>query len=120
MCSKVVITNLEAGTTIDLDARKWPDAQADDVSAFYKVTLGLKLSIYISIFKRIVLILLEYPLWLLWPSVLLFMLVLVIFGFIRWEHLALIGELVPRPVVCFVQMDQFNVAYNLMLFILWT
>lgn len=34
---KVVITNLEAGTTMDLDARKWPDAQADDDSAFYKV-----------------------------------------------------------------------------------
>ncbi|KAB2624266.1 glutamine--tRNA ligase-like [Pyrus ussuriensis x Pyrus communis] len=34
---KVVITNLEAGTTMDLEARKWPDAQADDASAFYKV-----------------------------------------------------------------------------------
>lgn len=34
---KVVITNLEAGTSMDLDARKWPDAQADDDSAFYKV-----------------------------------------------------------------------------------
>ncbi|KAH7516511.1 hypothetical protein FEM48_Zijuj10G0142900 [Ziziphus jujuba var. spinosa] len=34
---KVVITNLEAGTTLDLDAKKWPDAQADDASASYKV-----------------------------------------------------------------------------------
>ncbi|PON52798.1 Glutamine-tRNA synthetase [Parasponia andersonii] len=34
---KVVITNLEAGSTLDLDARKWPDVQADDVSAYYKV-----------------------------------------------------------------------------------
>ncbi|PQQ04519.1 glutamine--tRNA ligase isoform X2 [Prunus yedoensis var. nudiflora] len=34
---KVVITNLEAKTTTDLEARKWPDAQTDDASAFYKV-----------------------------------------------------------------------------------
>ncbi|BBG94480.1 glutamine-tRNA ligase, putative / glutaminyl-tRNA synthetase, putative / GlnRS, putative [Prunus dulcis] len=34
---KVVITNLEAKTTMDLEARKWPDAQTDDASAFYKV-----------------------------------------------------------------------------------
>ncbi|KAM6602422.1 hypothetical protein CsatA_022031 [Cannabis sativa] len=34
---KVVITNLEAGTAMDLDARKWPDGQADDACAFYKV-----------------------------------------------------------------------------------
>ncbi|OMO69020.1 Glutamyl/glutaminyl-tRNA synthetase, class Ib [Corchorus capsularis] len=34
---KVVITNLEAGSVMDLDAKKWPDAQDDDKSAFYKV-----------------------------------------------------------------------------------
>ncbi|CAK9159504.1 unnamed protein product [Ilex paraguariensis] len=34
---KVVITNLEAGSVMDLDAKKWPDAQTDDVSSFYKV-----------------------------------------------------------------------------------
>ncbi|GMY18387.1 glutamine--tRNA ligase isoform X1 [Fagus crenata] len=34
---KVVITNLEAGSIIDLDAKRWPDAQTDDASAFYKV-----------------------------------------------------------------------------------
>ncbi|OMP08113.1 Glutamyl/glutaminyl-tRNA synthetase, class Ib [Corchorus olitorius] len=34
---KVVITNLEAGSVMDLDAKKWPDAQEDDKSAFYKV-----------------------------------------------------------------------------------
>ncbi|XP_031476514.1 glutamine--tRNA ligase [Nymphaea colorata] len=34
---KVVITNLEPGTIINLDAKKWPDAHADDASAFYKV-----------------------------------------------------------------------------------
>ncbi|KAG2700874.1 hypothetical protein I3843_06G017900 [Carya illinoinensis] len=34
---KVVITNLEAGSIIDLDAKKWPEAQSDDASAFYKV-----------------------------------------------------------------------------------
>lgn len=33
---KVVITNLEAGTIVDLDAKKWPDAQSDDPSSFYK------------------------------------------------------------------------------------
>ncbi|XP_010265092.1 PREDICTED: glutamine--tRNA ligase-like isoform X2 [Nelumbo nucifera] len=32
---KVVITNLES--VIDLDAKKWPDAQTDDASSFYKV-----------------------------------------------------------------------------------
>ncbi|KAK6931522.1 Glutamyl/glutaminyl-tRNA synthetase, class Ib, catalytic domain [Dillenia turbinata] len=34
---KVVITNMESGMAMDLDAKKWPDAQNDDVSAFYKV-----------------------------------------------------------------------------------
>ncbi|OMO72924.1 Glutamyl/glutaminyl-tRNA synthetase, class Ib [Corchorus capsularis] len=34
---KVVITNLEASSVMDLDAKKWPDAQEDDKSAFYKV-----------------------------------------------------------------------------------
>lgn len=34
---KVVITNLEAGSVMDLDAKKWPDAQTDDSSSLYKV-----------------------------------------------------------------------------------
>uniref|UniRef100_A0A803KUY9 glutamine--tRNA ligase n=1 Tax=Chenopodium quinoa TaxID=63459 RepID=A0A803KUY9_CHEQI len=34
---KVVITNLEAGKVIELDAKKWPDAQTNDNSALYKV-----------------------------------------------------------------------------------
>lgn len=34
---KVVITNLISGSLMDLDAKKWPEAQADDTSAFYKV-----------------------------------------------------------------------------------
>ncbi|XP_026407889.1 glutamine--tRNA ligase-like [Papaver somniferum] len=34
---KVVITNLDDKTILDLDAKKWPDAQTDDASAFYKV-----------------------------------------------------------------------------------
>lgn len=34
---KVVITNMEGGTLMDLDAKKWPDAQTDDPSSFYKV-----------------------------------------------------------------------------------
>ncbi|XP_042492441.1 glutamine--tRNA ligase-like [Macadamia integrifolia] len=32
---KVVITNLDS--VMDLDAKRWPDAQTDDASAFYKV-----------------------------------------------------------------------------------
>lgn len=34
---KVVITNMESGSIMHLDAKRWPDAQADDASAFYKV-----------------------------------------------------------------------------------
>ncbi|XP_024973763.1 glutamine--tRNA ligase isoform X3 [Cynara cardunculus var. scolymus] len=34
---KVVITNLEANSVIDLDAKKWPDAPGDDPSSYYKV-----------------------------------------------------------------------------------
>ncbi|KAJ9163333.1 hypothetical protein P3X46_023011 [Hevea brasiliensis] len=34
---KVVITNLESGSIMELEAKKWPDAQNDDASAFYKV-----------------------------------------------------------------------------------
>ncbi|KAL1807742.1 hypothetical protein ACET3Z_024732 [Daucus carota] len=34
---KVVITNMEEGLVMDLDAKKWPDAQTDDASSFYKV-----------------------------------------------------------------------------------
>ncbi|EHA8590277.1 glutamine--tRNA ligase [Cocos nucifera] len=34
---KVVITNLDSGVIIDLDAKMWPDAPSDDVSSFYKV-----------------------------------------------------------------------------------
>ncbi|KAL8120847.1 hypothetical protein AgCh_017864 [Apium graveolens] len=33
----VVITNMEAGLVMNLDAKKWPDAQTDDASSFYKV-----------------------------------------------------------------------------------
>lgn len=35
---QVVITNLEAGSLMDLDAKKWPDAQLEDASSFYKVS----------------------------------------------------------------------------------
>ncbi|XP_076956315.1 glutamine--tRNA ligase-like [Bidens hawaiensis] len=34
---KVVITNLEPNSVIDLDAKKWPDAPNDDTSSYYKV-----------------------------------------------------------------------------------
>ncbi|KAG6764207.1 hypothetical protein POTOM_031666 [Populus tomentosa] len=34
---KVVVTNLESGLVMDLDAKKWPDASTEDSSAFYKV-----------------------------------------------------------------------------------
>ncbi|KAJ0459806.1 putative glutamine--tRNA ligase [Helianthus annuus] len=35
---KVVITNLEPNSVIDLDAKKWPDAPNDDASSYYKQT----------------------------------------------------------------------------------
>ncbi|KAJ3692027.1 hypothetical protein LUZ60_012377 [Juncus effusus] len=34
---KVVITNLEEGKVMDLDAKMWPDAPSDDASSYYKV-----------------------------------------------------------------------------------
>lgn len=34
---KVVITNLEDNLVKEVDAKKWPDAQTDDTSSFYKV-----------------------------------------------------------------------------------
>ncbi|KAJ7954116.1 Glutamine--tRNA ligase [Quillaja saponaria] len=34
---KVVVTNLQRNSRLELDAKKWPDAQNDDASAFYKV-----------------------------------------------------------------------------------
>ena len=37
---QVVITNLEVGSVMDLDAKKWPDAQIEDSSAFYKVWIS--------------------------------------------------------------------------------
>ncbi|KAF9609062.1 hypothetical protein IFM89_012502 [Coptis chinensis] len=36
---KVVITNLEDNLIMDLDAKKWPDAQTDDASSIYKVSV---------------------------------------------------------------------------------
>ncbi|WOL13249.1 Glutamine--tRNA ligase [Canna indica] len=38
---KVVITNLDSGSVIDLDAKKWPDAPSDDSSSYYKVLINL-------------------------------------------------------------------------------
>uniref|UniRef100_A0A6N2N127 glutamine--tRNA ligase n=1 Tax=Salix viminalis TaxID=40686 RepID=A0A6N2N127_SALVM len=34
---KVVITNLDSGLVMDLDAKKWPDTSKENSSAFYKV-----------------------------------------------------------------------------------
>ncbi|XP_074309473.1 glutamine--tRNA ligase, cytoplasmic [Silene latifolia] len=48
---KVVITNLEAGKVINLDAKKWPDAQNDDTSANYKVPFSKVLYIESSDFR---------------------------------------------------------------------
>ncbi|KAH9626827.1 hypothetical protein KSS87_002472 [Heliosperma pusillum] len=48
---KVVITNLEAGKVIDLDAKKWPDAHNDDSSAYYKVPFSKVLYIESSDFR---------------------------------------------------------------------
>lgn len=39
LCFQVVITNMESGSIMHLDAKRWPDAQADDASAFYKVII---------------------------------------------------------------------------------
>ncbi|WOL02520.1 hypothetical protein Cni_G11239 [Canna indica] len=36
LCVYVVITNLDFGSVIDLDAKKWPDAPSDDSSSYYK------------------------------------------------------------------------------------
>ncbi|KAF9593838.1 hypothetical protein IFM89_025623 [Coptis chinensis] len=36
---KVVITNLDDNLIMDLDAKKWPDAQTDDASSIYKVSV---------------------------------------------------------------------------------
>ena len=47
---QVVITNLEGGSTMDLDAKKWPDAHENDASAFYKVTTGFLNKNYASSF----------------------------------------------------------------------
>lgn len=48
---KVVITNLEADSIMDLDAKKWPDAQTDDASAFYKVPFSKTVYIERSDFR---------------------------------------------------------------------
>ncbi|CAM8973766.1 unnamed protein product [Rhodiola kirilowii] len=50
---KVVITNFEAGVTIDLEARKWPDAQTEDASALYKVPFSKVLYIEQSDFRMV-------------------------------------------------------------------
>lgn len=47
---QVVITNLEGGSSMGLDAKKWPDAHEDDVTSFYKVTTGFFDKNYHSIF----------------------------------------------------------------------
>ncbi|GAB2286771.1 Glutamine--tRNA ligase, cytoplasmic [Dionaea muscipula] len=48
---KVVITNLEVGSVMDLDAKKWPDAPSDDPQAFYKVPFSRILYIERSDFR---------------------------------------------------------------------
>lgn len=48
---KVVITNLDDGVILDLDAKMWPDAPNDDVSAFYKVPFTNTLYIERSDFR---------------------------------------------------------------------
>jgi glutaminyl-tRNA synthetase len=44
---QVVVTNLESGLVMDLDAKKWPDASTEDSSAFYKVSFWLKPFMYL-------------------------------------------------------------------------
>uniref|UniRef100_A0A7N0V8P5 glutamine--tRNA ligase n=1 Tax=Kalanchoe fedtschenkoi TaxID=63787 RepID=A0A7N0V8P5_KALFE len=48
---KVVITNFEDGVTVDLEARKWPDAQTEEPTAFYKVPFSKVLYIEQSDFR---------------------------------------------------------------------
>ncbi|RRT80356.1 hypothetical protein B296_00012058 [Ensete ventricosum] len=43
---KVVITNLDSGSVIDLDAKMWPDAPSDDSSSYYKVLISLNFSTF--------------------------------------------------------------------------
>lgn len=50
---KVVITNLDASVTVDLEARKWPDAQTEDASALYKVPFSKVLYIEQSDFRMV-------------------------------------------------------------------
>ncbi|KAL0678656.1 hypothetical protein Bca4012_006637 [Brassica carinata] len=45
---KVVITNLESDKVVELDAKRWPDAQNDDPSAFYKVSFPFSRVVYID------------------------------------------------------------------------
>ena len=44
---QVVVTNLESGLVMDLDAKKWPDASTEDSSAFYKVDIFLAETFYV-------------------------------------------------------------------------
>ncbi|KAE8720733.1 hypothetical protein F3Y22_tig00018474pilonHSYRG00014 [Hibiscus syriacus] len=46
---KVAITNPESGSLMDLDAKKWPDAEENDISSFYKNHIGTILSIVRSL-----------------------------------------------------------------------
>lgn len=48
---KVVITNLDSGSAMNLDAKRWPDAPADDDSAFYKVPFSSVIYIERSDFR---------------------------------------------------------------------
>uniref|UniRef100_A0A7N0UU53 glutamine--tRNA ligase n=1 Tax=Kalanchoe fedtschenkoi TaxID=63787 RepID=A0A7N0UU53_KALFE len=50
---KVVITNLDANALINLEARKWPDAQIEDPSAMYKVPFSKVLYIEQSDFRMV-------------------------------------------------------------------
>lgn len=48
---QVVITNFEVGCIMDLDAKKWPDAQIEDSSSFYKACVS-KLPLQFFFFKE--------------------------------------------------------------------
>ena len=48
---QVVVTNLESGLVMDLDAKKWPDASTEDSSAFYKVDIAFWMKPFMYLVK---------------------------------------------------------------------
>ncbi|KAG6757750.1 hypothetical protein POTOM_038074 [Populus tomentosa] len=58
---KVVITNLDSGLVMDLDAKKWPNASTEDSSAFYKVNIRFSNFISFQLFDILIFYFLLFP-----------------------------------------------------------